>query len=61
LNLVDALDDFYLLALTGRIDVGQEEALLLVPGELSAIGEKGDKTGCDCGPDNEHGGYGLHS
>jgi hypothetical protein len=60
LNLVDAFDDFYVLALASGVDVGEKEPFLLVAGKLSAIRKKGDKAGCDRGPDNEHGGYGLH-
>ena len=54
LNLVDALDDLALLALAVGVDIGEEEAFLLVTGELAAIGEDGDETGSEDGPDGQH-------
>src|ERR1700712_3002476 len=59
LNLVDALDDFGLLALEAGVEVGEEEALLLVTGQLAAVSKDGDEAGGDCSPDDEHSGDGV--
>jgi hypothetical protein len=59
LDLLDAGDDLGLLALSIGVNVGEEEALLLVAGELTAVGQDGDEAGGDGGPDNEHGRNGV--
>lgn len=60
LNLIDALDDLALLPLAVGVDVGEEETLLLVAGELTAIGEDGDETGGENRPDGQHDGDRVH-
>ncbi len=59
LDLLDSVDYLRLLPRSLIAVVGEEEALLLVAGELSAIGEDGDEAGGDGSPDGEHGWYGV--
>jgi hypothetical protein len=60
LDLINPVDYLGLLAGSLGAVIGEEEPLLLVAGELSAIGEDGDETGGDGSPDGEHGRYGVN-
>lgn len=53
LDLVDAADDFALLAWSVGIDLSEEELFILIAGELSAIGEETNEEGGDDSPGDE--------
>lgn len=52
LDLADAADDVALTLLAVGVVTGEEKLLLLIAGELAAVGEQADEDGGERGPDD---------
>jgi hypothetical protein len=61
LYFIDFADDFGLFPLFVGFGFVEEELILFIAGQLSAIGKQRQEAGCNDRPDNEHDGYKAHS